>query len=57
MVKYSDLIKNIQKYTNIWKTRNQVVAVVISAWLDVKRFNVFCYSLLFHFLDMKRLDD
>ena len=57
MVKYCDLIKNIQKYTNIWKTIKQEVAVVISAWLDLKRFNVFCYWFSFRFLNMKCLDD
>ena len=52
MVKYCDLIKNMQKYTHIWKTRNQVVAVVISAWLDLKRFNV----LLLIFLSFSEHD-
>lgn len=35
MVKYYDFIKNMQKYTNIWKAMKQIVTMVISARLGL----------------------
>lgn len=52
MVKWYDLIKIYFKYTNIWKDIKQIWMAVISAWLDLWSFIVFCDSFLFYFLNV-----